>query len=396
MKEHSFLFGYTIFSVAKKDIEKIINLCNASAISFGDVRFEKRNEEERVIFRISLAQERKFRKEINKRGIDVNFISRKGLPSLIIRYRRRVGLLIGAILGAIIFTMASGVIWDVRIEGADNVNKEKIISALEECGFGIGSKKDGVDTAVLENQMLIACDEISWISVNIKGNVASVVVRKAEYPPEAEEKPICSNIVASQSGKIVGFENVRGDICVNIGDEISKGQVLISGIAGEIGEPIRIMAANGQVLAEVEEEIKIEIPKKYQKKVTQAPKNEEKYLIFFKNAIKFFSNSRNSDTSCDKIDIIENLYTNNGKKLPIAIKTVKRIEYEYVECERTQEQMETLAEQQLFAYINERLADADILSRNLRSELCEDSYILVCKIKCIKNIAEIKEIEITP
>lgn len=392
MKEHSFLFGYSVFSVAKENIEKIINLCNAQSISFGDVKFE--NDE--VHLRVALMQELKFRRETKKCNIEIKLLSRKGLPSLLIRYRRRVGLLIGAVLCAIVLTYTSGLIWDIRIEGTDGVNKEKIIQALEECGFEIGTKKDGVDTSVLENRMLIICDEISWISVNIKGTLASVVVRKAEYLPEIEEKPTCSNVVAKQNGKIISFENVRGDICTKLGDEVSQGQVLISGISGDIGEPLRIMAAEGRVLAEVEEEIKIEIPRKYQKKLTKSTQKEEKYLIFFKNAIKFFSNSRNSDTNCDKIDIIDNLYTNNGKKLPIAIKTVKYIDYEFVECERTNEQMKELATQKLFAYINEELADAEILTRSTKHELLEESYIITCKIKCIKDIAQIKEIEITP
>ena len=392
MKGHSFLFGYTVFSVAKENIEKVINLCNAQNISFGDIQLK----EDEARFCISLMCEPKFKHEAKKCGIEVNLLSRKGIPALLIRYRRRVGLLIGAIICAITLTYASGLIWDIRIEGANGVNQEKIISDLRTCGFEIGTKKEGLDTSVLENKMLIVCDEISWISINVKGNVASVVVRKAEYPPEEKEKPICSNIVASQNGRIVGFEDIKGDICTKIGDDISQGQVLISGIAGEEGEPLRLMAAEGRVLAEVEEEIKIEIPKKYLKKVTKSSEKEEKYLIFFKNTIKIFSNSRNSDTTCDKIDIIENLYTNNGKKLPIATKTVKYIEYEYVECERSNAQMEELATQKLFSYINEELSDAEILTRSIRRELCEDKYILTCNIKCIKNIAQIREVEITP
>ena len=392
MNGHSFLFGYSVFSVAKENAEKVINLCNAQRINFGEIQLD----ETEARFCVSLVQERKFLKEAKKCGIEAKLLSRKGLPALFIRYRRRVGLLIGAILCASIFTYTSGLVWDIRIEGADGVNEEKIIQCLEECGFSIGSKKKSVDTSVLENKMLIVCDEISWISVNLKGNVASVVVRKAEYPPKEQEKPICSNVVAKQNGKIIGFENVRGDICAKVGEAVSKGQVLISGIAGEEGEPLRLMASEGRVLAEVEEEIKIEIPKKYLKKTAKSVTNGEKYLIFFKKPIKFFSNSRNYGTTCDKIDIIDNLYTNNGKKLPLSIKTVKYIEYEYVECERTNEQMKNLAEQKLFSYLNEELSDAEILTRSTKHELCENGYIITCNITCVKDIAEIREIEITP
>lgn len=392
MKNHSFLFGYTFFSIKRENVEKLINLCNAKQISFGEITLD----EESAVFRIALSQERKFKKEAEKCGIEAKLVSRKGLPALLIRYRRRVGLLIGAILTTALLCFYSGAIWEIRIEGSDSVDKSTVIAELAECGFEIGTRKSEVSTSEIENRLLILSDEISWVSINIKGTVASVVVRGAEYPPQEEIEPLCSNVVAATGGTVVGFENVKGEICVNIGDSVSKGQVLISGIAGAEGEPLRIMAAKGRVLAEVEEEIKIEIPRKYQRKVTKSVIKEEKYLIFFKNEIKIFSNSRNSGATYDKIDIIENMYTNNGKKLPFAIKTVKYIEYEYVDCSRTDEQMQSLANEKLYRYINEELCDAQILSRSTESTISDENCILVCKMRSIKNIAEMREVEITP
>lgn len=392
MKSHSFLLGYVIFSIPTSQIEGLINLCNEKAISFSEVLIDG----ERATFSTRLFQEKRLLKEAKARSLEIVLVSRRGLPSLIIRYRRRVGLLIGAIIAAIAFSISSGLVWDIRIEGADDVSREKIISALDECGFSIGSRIEGLDTSVLENQMLIVCDEISWISVNIKGTVASVVVRGAEYPPQKAPSPACSNTVASQGGKIVGFEDIRGDICVAIGDEVSEGQVLISGIMGGEGEPLRYGASAGRVLAEVEEEIKIEIPEKYLKKATKSVIKEEKYLIFFKNELKFFSNSRNSPQSCDKIEIVENLYTENGKKMPFAIKTVKYIEYEYITATRTQAEMQALAEQRLFRLISEELEGAEILSRRIDSKNADGKYILTCKIRCVKDIAEQRTVEIIP
>lgn len=394
MKSSSFLFGYSIFSIPKNEIEKLINLCNAQGLGFGDIKIE--DDSDFASFSVPLLQERRLLREAKKCSLDTELIGRRGIPALIIRYRRRAGLLVGAILTAIIFSITSGLVWDIRIEGSDKVNKEKITASLAECGFSVGTKIDGLDTAKLENRMLIVCDEISWISVNIKGTVASVVVRGAEYPLHEEKEPLCSNVIASQGGKIVGFEDIRGDICVRVGDEVSKGQVLISGVAGDEGEPLRLMASKGRVLAEVEEEIKIEIPEKYQKKITKKVEIGEKYLIFFKNAIKIFSNSRNSTSTYDKIEVIENLYTKNGKKMPFAQKTVKYVEYEYITATRSDEEMQALAEQKLFRHINENLEGAEILSRSISAKNADGRYILTCKIKCIKNIAEQREVEIIP
>ena len=391
--KNRFLFGRTYFSVAKNDVEKVINLCNAMQISFGEIKLC----EDEATFYVALFQERKFRREAEKCALQIKLISRKGLPALAIRYKKRMGLMIGAIFTAVMIFIYSGVIWDIRIEGTDEVDKNRIINDLAKCGFEVGTKKSGLNTAVLENQMLIISDEISWISVNVKGTVASVVVRKAEYPPEKPEDPICANAVATTGGIIVGFEDIRGDICVKIGDEVSQGQILISGLSGGgEGEPLRITSAKGSVLAQVEEEIKIEIPKKYQKKVTKSISNGEKYLIFFKNEIKIFSNSRNSRALYDKIDIVDNLYTHDGKKLPFATRTIRYIEYEYIDCERTEEEMKSLAEQKLYRYINEELSESQILTRNTSFEMVGENLVLTCKIRCIKNIAKIQEVEINP
>ena len=60
-----------------------------------------------------------------------------------------------------------------------------------------------------------------------------------------------------------------------------------------------------QVLAEVERDFLVEIPRSEMQKCYSGAQKCEKYLIFFKKRIKFFANYRNLPSSCDKIDIEE-------------------------------------------------------------------------------------------
>ena len=389
MNGKSFLLGYSIISSSASNAEKIINICNENALPFSKMKIE----EEKLSFYLPLFYERKLLKLAKSYEIEIAVNSRRGIPALLLRHRMRVGILVGIIASIIMYAYASSVIWDIRIDGTKNINEKALISTFTECGLTVGAKIKDIDADVLENQILILSDDISWVSVNLSNNVANVEVREIDYKTPSEYgDALYSNAVASQNGIIVGFEDVRGNITVDIGDTVCKNQLLISGILGGENEPTRLTNAHGSVFAEVDEIIEIKIPQNYIKKVTKECVKSEKSLIFFKNEIKFFSNSRNSLPTCDTINIVENFYTVNGKKLPIAIKTLKYIEYEEQELSRSKEEMLSLAYSELYRRIDNDYADAEILSRTVTVTENESETVLVCNLKCVKNIAQIKEI----
>ena len=391
MKRPSFIFGYCIIKANKTDVEKIINLCNANSIIYSDIRLE----EEKVFFSIALLHKKRFIKLCSSYGITAEPIAHKGLPSLFLRHRKRIGLPLGALIGILFLVFSSGLVWDIRIDGAITVSEREVLDTLKDCGLYIGTKTKSIDADVLETQALILSDKISWISINMSGTVANVEIRELDEAPQEDDGIIYSNVVAKCEGVIVGFEEISGSPAVKIGDAVCKGQLLISGLVGDELKPMRFMRAEGKVFSEVEETVEIKIPQKYTKKTANSVLNEEKSLIFFENEIKFFSNCRNCTSSCDKIDILESFYTINQKKLPFAIKTLKHIEYTETELERSESELERIATEKLFRLISEEFKDAQILSRSSSSTFENGIYTLRCKIKCIRNIAEIREIELT-
>ena len=390
MSVKSFLLGYSVISSAKENAEKIINMCNDRGIPFSSVIF---TDEESLSFCVPIFYEPRLLKNARLRKIELNVTSRRGLPALLLRYRLRAGLLAGLITALICFVIASGLVWDIRIDGAIRVNEQKLRATFNECGLRVGAKLCDIDADVLENQILILSDDISWVSVNLSGNVASVEIRELDYAPKSEYgDALYSNVVASQEGVIVEFEDVRGEIVTEIGEAVCRGQLLISGITGGEGLPTRLTDAHGRVFAEVEERIEIKIPQKYIKKVTKSNVKTEKSLFFFENEIKFFSNSRNLPNFYDTINIVENFNTVNGKKLPLGVRTVKYIEYENVELTRTKDEMRSLAYAELYRHLDLYYSDVEILSRFISFAEEDSQTTLVCTLSCIKNIAQIREI----
>ena len=303
------------------------------------------------------------------------------------------GIIAGLACALVCFFYSAGLVWDIRIDGATRVDEQRLLAVFNECGLKVGARLRDIDADVLENQILILSDDISWVSINLSNNVANVEIRELDYAPPSEYgDALYSNVVAVQNGVIVEFEDVSGQIVTEIGEAVCRDQLLISGIVGGEGLPTRLTNAHGRVLAEVEEVIEIKIPQKYIKKETKNNVKTEKSLFFFKNEIKFFSNSGNLPPFYDTINIVENFNTINGKKLPLGIKSVKYIEYESIELTRTKDEMRSLAYSELYRHIDLYYSDVEILSRSISFVEDDSQATLVCTLSCIKNIAQIKEI----
>ena len=390
MNGKSFLLGYSVISSARENAERIINSCNERAIPFSSVIIE---DDDTLSLCVPFFYERKLVKVMKENEIEIKVLSRHGIPALLYRHRLRAGIIAGLACALVCFFYSAGLVWDIRIDGATRVDEQRLLAVFNECGLKVGAKLRDIDADVLENQILILSDDISWVSINLSNNVANVEIRELDYAPPSEYgDALYSNVVASQNGVIVEFEDVSGQIVTEIGEAVCRDQLLISGIVGGEGLPTRLTNAHGRVLAEVEEVIEIKIPQKYIKKVTKSNVKTEKSLFFFKNEIKFFSNSGNLPPFYDTIIIVENFNTINGKKLPLGIKSVKYIEYESIELTRTKDEMRSLAYSELYRHIDLYYSDVEILSRSISFIEDDSQATLVCTLSCIKNIAQIKEI----
>ena len=390
-RAHPFLFfvGYRICKVDKESLAALVDICRELSVPFREVEILGESAELLIPF-FSL---RRLRKAAEHRNIALTLISSHGIPALLVRYRHRYGLFAALLLSVAITVLASGVIWDIRVDGENKLSEREVKEILRECGLELGTPTRSIDSGVLENRVLIFSDDISWISVNIVGTVAEVEIREIDFSEEDDEPSAPSNLVAAQHGKIVALEDISGNISVEIGEEVAEGQLLIGGIYGDEESGFRYTRARGRVIAEVERCFELEIARVKTEKVYKETQKCEKYLIFFKKRIKFFSNYRNLPPTCDKIDIEEYIPAPNGRYLPIGIHDTRYLEYEFVERELSDEELSALAYEQISALIATELADAELLRRTTECELYSDRAVIRCKIKCLVDIARAQEIE---
>ncbi len=391
-KRHPFLFliGYRRYETSRAHIGRLIDLCRAEGIPYSEVIFSESSASIVTSFFYSFRLE----KRACELGLSLTLIASHGIPALLLRYRHRYGLFAGLIISIVLIFLSGSVIWDIRIDGENRLTEREVESILSDCGLELGTRRRSLDIDTLENRVMIRSDDIAWISVNIIGTVAEVEIRELTVAEEPEELGDASNLVAGTDGRIVGFEDVKGNIAVEIGESVAEGQLLIGGIYGDEDSGFRYTNAHGRVLAEVDRTFDVEVPRVESKKMYTGEVKCEKYLIFFKKRIKFFANYRNLPISCDKIEVEEFIGAPRGFELPFGIYEARYLEYEYVDEVRDDAALSMIADHRMDALIADQLSDAEILQRKTSFELYDDRLILRTRIRCVQNIAKRKDIEV--
>ena len=120
----------------------------------------------------------------------------EGLLAILSRYRLRFGMFFGLLIFALSISISSMFVWDINVTGNVNITKEEILSRLDDYGFRIGTAKSFADTKNICDRIVLEAGDLSFMSINVRGTVATVVVRErnSTEPPNEASSP--SNIVA--------------------------------------------------------------------------------------------------------------------------------------------------------------------------------------------------------
>lgn len=383
------LLGYVTVRIERMHAEQVLNLCMHGGIVYLD------GGSDADCLRLCLRTRHASRLCARLERVQVPFVIEKrgGVPVYAGQFLRRPGLVLGLLCALSIVLGSELFVFDIRISGNQTLTAAQIKGMLAEQGFGPGSFIPGTDTDKLENSVMIAHDEIAWLSVNIRGNVASVELIEQRLPPK---KPVLlpAHVVARQSGEVVSVQLWRGNVLVAAGQQVQKGEILIAGVYDGRTGGFRFTRASGQVLAKTAYEFRVEVPYEYQKKVYEGEIFEKKSLIFYSFPIKFFESTGNCPPLCDKIDIVENYSPLPGVDLPLCLHTERYVPYTVHAAYRTPEAALTLAHRELSMQIAHTLQGGELLSKHVRTEIGEQSVVLYATVVCIADIAAVQEFEI--
>lgn len=221
------LFGYAILEIRGAYGEKFVTLCMKEEIDLWEIR---RVCPGIIRAKIFLFSKKRLEPLARKSGVTLEYGEEKGLPVTLKRYRFRPGLFLGMALYLLLLLLLSRFVWSVEIPGADPLQTKQIKTILLEEGFGVGSFVPAVDYKNLRYQLMLASDDISFVSVNMEGCRAVVEVRFSEDVPQSVDDGTPCNIVASRDGQIVSMLVQTGMRYAQKGQTVQKGDLLVGGI----------------------------------------------------------------------------------------------------------------------------------------------------------------------
>ncbi len=398
LKILNFLCGYRKISCKAERACHAVNIFMQNEVEYWSPK--KRENGELVFFMLD-REWRRISPILGEAAGEFKTERQYGLPQLLRRYKMRLGIPTGAVAFLILIWLSTGYVWDISVSGNDYLSDEAVAQALGELNFKVGSKISSVDFNEICHEFILKNDEVSWISVNMVGTTAEVKIREKESYLVKSENRSPSNLVAQYDGIIVRTETESGQTAVKGGQTVKKGELLVSGVVQtdrDDESKFVLVRSKARIYAQTERLFRVEIPLRGTDTVYSGRKILGKAVNFFGNNIKLKENSSISGSECDiikdsrRIVLFEDSGFLGGIPLPIWICTEYTESYTENRYDISEAEASRRAGLEMARLVNETVPDAEILSKQIRSELIKeeecDVFVLTWQMVCIEDIAK--------
>jgi len=353
--------------------ERFLNLCAQRQVPFWGVE----QPDETTLYLTVAWAHREGLEELGERtGCTIREVGRRGAPALLRRFRRRYALLTGFLLAALAVCLLSRVVLVVEVEGNERVPSQVILTELARLGVKPGAWGPSLATRDLCNIALTQLKDLSWMTVNLHGIRAQVVVRERVEKPELVDETVIGDIVAEAPGLITDMEVWSGDPAVKEGDTVLPGDVLIRGsiqmdppeYSGLEPEwlPVRAM---GKVEGRTWRTLSAAIPLETQVKGWTGDEKTLWSAVFFGQRVNFFGNSGIPYGKCDKISRTWTLTLPGGLRLPVSLTRETWRAYETATHPVDPQAAQAMLEEALLARLRGQLGETgEVLSHSFSAK----------------------------
>ncbi len=293
----NYIFGYLNIIVEGFFTERFINICSSKKIFLWNL---KKKNPSILSANISIKDFKKIKEICKKTKCKVSIKNKKGIPFLFDKYKKRKMFIILLIPVAIVTIVSSMYVWNIEIDGTQNIDKKELLEELKNKGLDVGKLKTKIDTKNIINNIRLERDDISWLEINVRGTNAIVSVVEAEKKPELINDNQYCDIVSDKRGIVEKITAEKGTALVKKGDIIEVGTKLIGGFMEEKYTDKRYVHAKGEIKA------RVWYTKRLKSKFTREEREKtgiekKKYSIIFNN---FRINLYKSIPNFEKYDTI--------------------------------------------------------------------------------------------
>lgn len=221
-----YVSGYVNIVIEGYYIEQFINICNNKQIDLWNI---KKENSIKVYASVCITDFKKLKQICKKTKCKIKIQSKKGLPFVIKKYKKRKFFFIFLLLIILTIFILSNFIWNIEIESDADISKEEILELAQSEGLEIGKRKGAIDTKAVINKIRLERDDISWVGIEIDGTNATIKLVKADEKPEIINDDEYCNIVADKNAMILKVSAQNGTPLVKEGDIVTNGDVIVAG-----------------------------------------------------------------------------------------------------------------------------------------------------------------------
>ena len=377
--------------------ERFLNLCAQRGIVFWNVEWLEATRLRLTVTRQGSGPARALGDKVLCTVVPAE---QSGVPFFLGRFRRRYALLVGLALSLTAVCVLSQFVLTIGVEGNEAVSTAEILTELRRQGLRPGVYGPGLDEGTISSAALLGLPELAWMSVNLHGTRAEVLVREAVPAPEVDDEEQVGSIVARSSGIVTHIEPLSGEALVAQGDTVLAGEILISGVI-DVPEPqyadtdlgTRITHAMGNVWARTWRTLEARIPLEAQVKSYTGEKASRWTLSILGHRIDFFGKSGISFPEYDKITDTWALTLPGGREMPLALSRETCRAYTLAAAPVDADAAERLLEERLLEALRARLGDGEVVHTSFSSAQRDGRLEVTLQAECTEEIGRFVPLE---
>ncbi|WP_302496943.1 sporulation protein YqfD [uncultured Flavonifractor sp.] len=371
--------------------ERFLNLCAQRGILFWNVEWMETT-------RLRLTVTRRGSRQAAALGertlCTVTPAGRSGMPYFLARFRKRYAFWVGMGLSMAAVCVLSSFVLTIEVKGNTTVPTAQILTELRRQGLGIGTFGPGLDERTVGNKVLLQLPQLSWLSINLYGTRAEVLVREAVEAPELVDAQEYGDVVARASGIVTRVEALTGEAVVKVGDTVLEGETLISGTVHlegpaysdtpEIGQ-IQVRAS-GRVYARTWRTMAAQLPLEAQVKRYTGEETSLWSVTALGRRADFFGKGGISFDRYDKISRTWTLTLPGGEEMPLAVQRETCRAYELETLAVEPDAAEAMLKERLLEALEEAVGEGEIVSTEFAVETENGMLTVTLQAECREEI----------
>lgn len=378
--------GYSKIDGDERTLLRLMNICGHKGIkTWSD---EKHDKEALYIY---FDEAEKVRDIARNCMFDIEITEQKSMRQRFMKNRRRLSVLLGILLFAVYIYIESLYVWRIDISGCGNYTEEEVLNVIEQNYPCYGRRKKTIDTAVLQETISGNLEEVCWASCSISGTKLTVRLSESVdvFTDDTPDTPC--DIVSSVNCTVYSIVTSMGTPVVSVGDEVKKGDALISGavnICNDDSEVVdtRYVSAQGEIIGQYSIPYHDEVESRHYEKKTvdtfvssiSLRAGKKIVSVYERKNVGKHSGEQEYDTESDDHWLhIGDFY------LPFAVQISRKHVCDIESREYSEDDMKALAEQHIATYIGElqekgvQIVQKNVIITNGSDKLTADGNMIV-------------------